>query len=248
MKYLFVFGCPRSGTTALGFLLNLHPVVALGIERYKYIAIGKRGREFLPELFEKTRFLDIRADDTNTQIYNRHLAQKYASRHTVEMIGDKIPRLYRRLARLRATFPEAYFVVIFRDPVDVALSWQTRADSPRDAWPTENGAVKALVEWLDCVNIIADAQAVCGEKLIIVDYDRFFRVPNAADLAGNIKRLYIALGLEVKQVNLLRAAETMRDGRPNRSDTERTLPNHLTEQAITLRQNARYRALLDSAI
>lgn len=248
MKHLFVFGCPRSGTTALGILLNRHPVIALGIERYKHIAMGGRGREFQPELFEQTRFLDIRPDDTNTGRQNEHLAQKFSSGRPIRLTGDKIPRLYRRLTPLRATFPDAYLMVIFRDPVDVALSWQARADSPRDSWPAENGAAKALVEWLNCVNIVADAQPSCGEKLTIVDYDRFFRVPNAADLAANIKRLYGALGLEMQEANLLRAAEAMRKGRPSRSEAERVLPDDLAEQAIALRGNARYRALLDSAI
>ncbi len=34
-RYVFIAGCPRSGTSALTFLLNEHPTVAIGFERYK---------------------------------------------------------------------------------------------------------------------------------------------------------------------------------------------------------------------
>lgn len=248
MKYLFAFGCPRSGTTALGQILNRHPSIALGIERFKHIAMGRRSAEFLPELFEPARFLDIRPDDTNTVRQNDHLAQKFASGRPIRMIGDKIPRLYHRIDQLRAGFAEAQFVVIFRDPLDVALSWQARADSPRDSWPAENDAAKALDEWMACVDIIAEALPACGTTLKIVDYDRFFRVASAEELAGNIRRLYRAIGLDMQPVNLLRTAEAMRRPRARKSDTKPVLPDAVAARAAALREHARYRALLSQAI
>jgi hypothetical protein len=248
MKYLFAFGCPRSGTTALGHILNRHPSIALGIERFKHIAMGGRSAEFTSDLFEQARFLDIRPEDTNTARQNEHLAQKFASGRPIRMIGDKIPRLYHRIAQLRKGFPEAQMVVIFRDPMDVALSWQARAESPRDSWPAENDGSKALAEWMSCVDIIAEAQPACGAQLKIIDYDRFFGVPSAEDLAANIKRLYTAIGLEMQQANLLRTAEAMRRPRAKRAEAKPTLTEDVAAKASALRENARFRALLESAI
>jgi len=249
MKYLFAFGCPRSGTTVLGHILNRHPSIALGIERFKHIAMGRRSAEFTPELFEQARFLDIRPDDTNTVRQNDHLAQKFASGRPIRMIGDKIPRLYHRIAQLRSGFPEAQMVVIFRDPVDVALSWQARAESPRDSWPAENDGAKALAEWMSCVDIVAEAQPACGTKLKIIDYDRFFRVPSSADLAANIKRLYNAVGLDMQPANLLRTAEAMRQPRTRKTaEVKPTLAADVAAQAVALREHARFRALLAQAI
>ena len=37
-QYLFVTGCPRSGTTALVELLASHYAIVIGMERYKYVA------------------------------------------------------------------------------------------------------------------------------------------------------------------------------------------------------------------
>jgi len=247
MKHLFVCGCPRSGTTALGTLLNRHPSIALGIERFKHIAMGRRGAEFGPALFEHDRFLDILAEDTNTIGQNKHLAKKFATTHEIRMVGDKIPRLYRRLPFLREAFPGAALVVIFRDPVAVALSWQARADSPKDQWPAENGADKALEEWQVSVDAVSEEAAAWGKSLTIIDYDRFFRVPDALTLADNTRRLFGALGLKMQDTNLLRAAEALRGSAPS-SGGKREPATDIVAKAAILREGAAFQALMARAV
>ena len=60
---LIVTGVARSGTTALGELLNAHPLVGLGIERFKFQFL--REDNFSADLFTRERFFDFRPEDTN---------------------------------------------------------------------------------------------------------------------------------------------------------------------------------------
>ena len=67
--YLFATGCERSGTTILTRLLQSHPGISIGMERYKYLLRGVRTRRvtrrLCPSHFEPGRFFDFRPTDTN---------------------------------------------------------------------------------------------------------------------------------------------------------------------------------------
>jgi hypothetical protein len=207
MRISFVCGCPRSGTTALAQVLNVHPRICIGIERYKAIAIGRRGAEFGPELFTLERFSDIREDDTNIKRENERLLRKFDGRHPIQVIGDKTPRLYVRLPFLRERFPGSSLVFILRDPMEVARSWQKRADDPKDHWPAEHGMDKALTEWVKSVEAMAAALPIWGEDATVIDYARFFNVPTPTALSENASKLYQFLGLRMRPENLQRMAE-----------------------------------------
>src|SRR3954447_8348170 len=103
-RYLFVIGCPRSGTTALWQLLVKHPNIVLGVERY-----GTRffGPDFLdPTLFEFERFFRIEPGDTFYP--DLSVTSDYESMRRrfgrAKYVGDKIPYLYRFLPQLEAAF------------------------------------------------------------------------------------------------------------------------------------------------
>ncbi|NEP86465.1 MAG: sulfotransferase [Okeania sp. SIO2C2] len=64
-KYLFVCGCARSGTTAITKLLNAHPLIAIGVERYKHYAKQDLIHKLSPALFKLSVFFDIREEQTN---------------------------------------------------------------------------------------------------------------------------------------------------------------------------------------
>ena len=93
MKYLFVAGCPRSGTTALVKLLNSHYQIILGMERFKYVK-----KKITPNHFTKTNFLALDKQETN--IFGKHWDNFYEEidrkfqNNKVEIIGDKYPQYY----------------------------------------------------------------------------------------------------------------------------------------------------------
>ena len=107
-RYLLVSGIARSGTTALTDLLNAHPGVVIGQERFFNLVTPERIREMDETLFEPGRFLEPeRAETHNTgwrsdERYVSFLRHKFA-RATV--IGDKVPNYFWHAERMFAILP-----------------------------------------------------------------------------------------------------------------------------------------------
>jgi len=175
-QFLFVCGVPRSGTTALAKLLNFHPEVAIGIERYKKIALSPAGiTEFVPELFSVERFFDFREADTNVKA-DRDYAAMRAKYDSCLYVGDKVPRLYVVLPRLFKAFPSAKFIFITREIEAVAESWNKRADNPEDTnWPETNDFSRAVVEWNRANNIALRYAKEKADQFIVVSYEEIMR-------------------------------------------------------------------------
>ena len=98
-RIVFIIGVARSGTTAMADLLNLHPEICIGIERYKFKFV-RRG-EFDAADFTPERFFDLRARDTNILPHNGGRWKAVYSRMRrkfprAAVVGDKIPHLFER--------------------------------------------------------------------------------------------------------------------------------------------------------
>lgn len=151
--------------------LNVDERIVLGVERWKYW-----GGPLEPLHFEPPIFFNPIPQETNgffDNLYDR-LRERWAGGR-VRFLGDKNPFYTKRLAELTENFAGARFVVMFRDLAGVANSFQFRADNPRDAWPARNDHRRAVEEW----NLaLADVRAFCGagggDRLFLVDYERFF--------------------------------------------------------------------------
>ncbi|MDJ0655476.1 MAG: sulfotransferase [Xanthomonadales bacterium] len=142
MKYLFVGGCPRSGTTALLQLLNSHPGIALGKERYKNV------QGLTPRHFETDQFLHPSAEETNLLDMDHYAAlRRKMRRGDILYIGDKTPGYYRRISELSQAFEQARFLMIWRDPVRVASSFQHRAQRAAGGWSEEHDYRNAIRQW-----------------------------------------------------------------------------------------------------
>lgn len=179
-RVLFVTGIGRSGTTAMADLLNAHPSVCIGIERYKFKFLRRgdfEGHEFTPE-----RFFDFREDDTNIlpslpgrwrRIYAR--LEDKLPRSTV--VGDKIPNLFEKFSECRTVFPQARWIYMLRDIEGVAASWTARALNPNDRWPEKNDFRAAVRVWNRANAMVLKMPA---DTMMIVDYDAFFSGNRAA--------------------------------------------------------------------
>jgi hypothetical protein len=55
---LFLCGCPRSGTTELCRILNKHPHLSIGMERYKFI-YEKQLEKLNDNFFSKEKFFSF---------------------------------------------------------------------------------------------------------------------------------------------------------------------------------------------
>ncbi|MCW5733904.1 MAG: sulfotransferase [Enhydrobacter sp.] len=174
--YLFVCGCPRSGTTALTRLLNLHPGIVIGLERYKGV-VGHT-RQITPAMLEAKSFFDFQPNQTNfAPAVNAEAAKFYerakAKFDTAKFVGDKYPQFFRFYRAVFSNFPDAKFVFIVRDPLYVAQSWQRRADDATE-WPAKNDARRAIDYWNDSLAYTLAYTQVKKNAFIFVDYEELF--------------------------------------------------------------------------
>lgn len=192
---LIVTGVARSGTTALGELLNAHEGICLGIERFKFQYL--RAHNYSADLFARARFFDFREEDTNLipalrpawkPTYDR-IAQKWDG---AQVVGDKVPDLMPILGDFMAENPDFRYIVILRNLKDVGLSWQARADRPRDSWPKGKGFAEACESWAEQYQILHDMMRdrKLRERVLLLDYDEMYE-----DAATTEAALLAFLGL-----------------------------------------------------
>jgi len=173
MRYLFVVGCSRTGTTAMGEFLNKDERIILGVERYKKI-----GKKLTLAHFEKDRFFDISADDTNVlgKLERRSgpLKERW-DRGGVAYVGDKSPNFYRFLPHLTKTFPGCKVVFMYRGLYAVASSFNVKAYNPKSRWPETGDYRKAVVQWNESLQCLKDFVASrAATPVFIAKYDRFY--------------------------------------------------------------------------
>jgi hypothetical protein len=189
--YVFVVGCPRSGTTLLQRLLDAHPELAVINETLWITREDERRNgvteeglvtpELISRLLEYPRFrrLDIPREDLEyllaTQApftYPRFVTgifDLYGRRRGKRRVGDKSPGYVRELAKLHALWPEAKVVHLIRDGRDIWLSvagWKKAARSVGQfaTWMQDPVATTALW-WERSVRLGREAGALLGPAL-----------------------------------------------------------------------------------
>jgi hypothetical protein len=149
--FVFIVGCPRSGTTLIQRLLDSHPLVAITPETH-WIPRWyekKNGKGITPEglvtrklvrkLLEYPRFSELGikrselkalVDRRGTVPYSRFVSalfDLYGRKRGKRLVGDKTPGYARNLHTLHSLWPNAKLVHLMRDGRDVCLSvlsWQ----------------------------------------------------------------------------------------------------------------------------
>src|ERR1051325_7655702 len=132
-RFLFICGCPRSGTTALWRLMVAHPKIVLGIERYVLLSFHHGALN--PLLFEKSKFFDLQPGETfysDLVAFNRYYLQAQDSYDSATWVGDKAPPLYHDYAGIEENFENAHIIYSVRNIIDIAGSYQKRATDPDD--------------------------------------------------------------------------------------------------------------------
>lgn len=193
-------GLARSGTTALLRVVNSHPDIAVGMERYKRL-YSKDVDRLTPELFARERFFDFSDGFTNQDPeeaarWGVDYAALEASWEQAAYVGDKMTNV--RFDAVHARLPEARFVFIVRDIEHVALSWDRRAHDSADAgWPERADARASVEKWNRSLRRIRRAVRQHPELATVVEYSRFFGDPDAASLRTVLDGLGLAWGPEV---------------------------------------------------
>ena len=166
--YLFLVGCPRSGTTLLQRMLDSHPQLAVANDSHfvpRVIARFRPGTDppLTPELVDRVlgyhrfRRLELpestaRAAAARSETYAEFVSElysEYARARGKEFAGEKTPDYVRYLPVLHSLFPATRAVHIIRDGRDVALSvleWASGEKGPGKfgLWREQPVAVCAL--------------------------------------------------------------------------------------------------------
>lgn len=175
-RFLFICGCARSGTSALVQLLNAHPEISIGMERY--ISRFLSGGGLLPELFEEQRFFLAEKGDTfyeHLDFYKSLYDSLRAKWSRSVVIGDKIPKLYTKYAQVFDRFPAARVIFVSRNLIDVASSYKRRAEDEADyAWSGKRDAMRAIEDWNAANSKTVEARKQFPDQIYILAYERLF--------------------------------------------------------------------------
>lgn len=171
-QILFVSGTGRSGTSALVNVLNSHPKMLIGQERFFW---KFRREEISPELFEKVRFLDVRRpEDTHNHAGLKQIGEAPSVRFDNAIyIGDKFPSLFRHFDYILPMFPDAKHLYIVRNPLSVIESYDVRYQDPSDSWSlTWKDGMDA---WNESVRKVARLPDQNMKNFLLIEYEELFK-------------------------------------------------------------------------
>jgi hypothetical protein len=139
--FLFIVGCPRSGTTLLARIVRTHSRIAMTPEKMVDWFRGEAPpRERLVKLgldADEVAMLQERSASYSELV--TALFDLYGRKQGKELVGNKTPRYVAELPRLHGLFPEARFVHLVRDGRDVCLSlleWRRKRTELAERLPT----------------------------------------------------------------------------------------------------------------
>lgn len=192
VQHLIVTGVARSGTTSLAELLNSHPSICIGIERFKFRFLLEEN--YSHRLFDRKRFFNFHPKDTNLLPQKRPAwAPVYQTMEEkwdkAQVHGDKVPDLIPNLDAFLAANPTWRCICTLRNLKDVALSWQKRANRKSDSWPVTKGFAAGCDSWtaqMDTLMALLRAKPLLRQRVMLIDYDRMYE--DGSPVADNILR------------------------------------------------------------
>jgi hypothetical protein len=203
--YLFIGGCPRSGTTLLRRMLDAHPQIAITrethwISRVYEQRIGLTADDrvtpaLLEHLLDDPRFrrleVDLRPlrrviDSDGGVSYSRFVTvvlDLYGERRGKPFVGDKKPGYTGKVEMLHALWPSARLVHIVRDGRDVCLSlldWRPEQFAERLPTWRDDPVSAAAVWWAQRVRQGRRAGSLLGpERYHEVRYESLVTDPQS---------------------------------------------------------------------
>jgi Sulfotransferase family len=191
---VFVVGMWRSGTSLLYALLNQHPQIGLMYESdlpllSSLFVLPRKSSSWIPKVDSWNGVLTRHKIDASAIPENtiglpnafREVAQQYARKKGANIWGCKSPNYYDCMNQLADWFPNAKFIVIWRDPADVVRSIVRAAK--KSPWFARPGMdLRAL---LGCERMKREADQLVrrGAAIHQLQYDDLVKEP-VAELAA----------------------------------------------------------------
>ncbi|HYM08370.1 MAG TPA: sulfotransferase [Terriglobales bacterium] len=170
--YVFIVGCPRSGTTLLQRMVDAHPQIAITPESHwiprlseKRWALTRDGmvtRKLIRRLLahpkfarlgisrEQLRKLGLKGGPVSYSRLVTGIFDLYGEAQGKPLVGDKTPDYIRRIDTLHRLWPEARFVHVIRDGRDVCRSmmeWPKVHPKPGDFVTWREDPVSTAAWW-----------------------------------------------------------------------------------------------------
>ncbi len=155
---LFVVSMWRSGSSLLYALLNKHPEVGLMYEAdlmlLRSVFLKPRGHrdwarrwQFWNEAFSRHGMdadeFESKGKDFSSAFEAAHSG--YAQRKGASIWGDKSPNYYDRLREMAESFPDARFIIVWRDPLETVNSILRAAQSGNSYFRRRGSALRGLI-------------------------------------------------------------------------------------------------------
>jgi Sulfotransferase family len=170
--YVFIVGCPRSGTTLLRRMIDAHPEIAITRETHWIPEIIQSGTgldadghvtrdlpaaleahpKFAKLEIERAELDALAADAPTYPAFVTALFDRYGAARGKRLVGDKTPGYVREITLLHELFPSTRIVHLVRDGRDVALSavgWERKTEQFRRRFPIwdESPLTTAALWW-----------------------------------------------------------------------------------------------------
>jgi hypothetical protein len=199
MRYFFVGGAPKSGTTWMQKSIDAHPEAVCSGEGHFHEMIVKPTINMFSEYNKKvnivTKFIyegrgyyePLRQSEV-VALIRRNLTEIMARRvePQTRILGDKTPDYALVVRDLDAIFPGMLFVLMIRDPRDVVASrlHHLHRTSDKSALDPESGLYRKAVsgcaeEWVRIAKTCRNFATACPDRLITVHYEKLLDEPVA---------------------------------------------------------------------
>lgn len=174
---IFIFGCPRSGTSLLSKLLNSHPRIAIPYESLIYktfynwlkfygdLNLPKNRERLLDDILSTGPLADWSPypnRENTLKAIERYdfngifeaIVSTWAKDQGKQRWGEKTPAHIFYWRDILSGFPNLQIIHIIRDGRDCALSWKQSRVGPKHIYLTAKGWVKHLEEVDKLKNVI----------------------------------------------------------------------------------------------
>lgn len=207
---LFVVSMWRSGSSLLYALLNKHPQVNLMYEAdllllrpvfLKPAAFSDWAErwQFWNQAFERHGLepQDVPAGISDFRAAFEAVHQEYARRKGAVIWGDKSPNYYDSLRAMARTFPDAKFIIVWRDPEGTANSILRAAELGNSYFKKKGAVLRGLLGYRvfkkECDWLVAHGKPVCqvsyedlvsDTAAVMQEVCRFLQIPYTEELSS----------------------------------------------------------------
>lgn len=185
---IFLISLPRSGSTLLQKMLGVSPKISTVAEPWILLPLGKmlERHGIVADYWQETCYkalTDLIAELPGGRVeflelvagFVRTLYSRIGGRPEAIYFLDKTPRYYLIVPFLSEAFPDAKFLFLFRNPIEVLTSILK-------TWHGDRLSLKLRSSYVDLVRgprLMAEGMRLLGERALCVNYARLVSNPEA---------------------------------------------------------------------